>query len=249
MDLQIAAILSLGETALWARIKDDFHLASQLRQLLVLFLAQYALLKVYRMFLYPRLFSPLRHLPGPKNDLPFIGQMGNIISADSPMEPFLTWSATWPEAPLIRYTSLGNQDMLFVNTPEAHKEVLQTHCYAFQKPNLLYRLVGDIIGRGLLFSEGAEHKRQRRILLELFSVPNMRKIFPVFKERSAMMAQWFEDHLDQKKGIFDGGLYSSNSNSPFFFPSIVMMLILSSKSRRLLQPYWPRRCWSYSLGC
>jgi len=206
MDLQIAAVLSLGEAALLARIKDDFQLGTQLRQLSILFIAQYVLLKIYRMVLYPRFFSPLRYLPGPKNDLPFIGQLGNIISADSPMEPFLTWSATWPDAPLIRYKSLGNQEMLLVNTPEAHKEVLQTYCYSFQKPDLLFRLIGDIIGRGLLFAEGAEHKRQRRILLELFSVPNMRKIFPVFKERSAMMAQWFEDHLDKEKGVFDGGL-------------------------------------------
>ncbi len=56
-----------------------------------------------------------------------------------------------------------------MNTLEAYKEVLQTHCYSFKKPDLLYRFVGDIVGRGLLFSEGAEHKRQRRILQGVFT--------------------------------------------------------------------------------
>jgi hypothetical protein len=34
--------------------------------LFALFLSQYLLLKFYRVFLYHRYFSPLRHLPGPK---------------------------------------------------------------------------------------------------------------------------------------------------------------------------------------
>lgn len=51
-----------------------------------------------------------------------------------------------------------------MNTPEAHKEVLQTNCYSFVKPSQLYRLVGDLTGLGLLFSEGDVHKRQRRVL-------------------------------------------------------------------------------------
>lgn len=44
------------------------------------FLGQYITLKIYRIFLYPKYFSPLRHLPGPKvgqllplNSLKFIG--------------------------------------------------------------------------------------------------------------------------------------------------------------------------------
>lgn len=33
---------------------------------IAVFLAQYLVLKLYRIFLYPNFFSPLRHLPGPK---------------------------------------------------------------------------------------------------------------------------------------------------------------------------------------
>jgi hypothetical protein len=42
--------------------------------------------------------------------------------------------------------------------------VLQTSCYAFEKPQWLSRIVGEIAGTGLLFAEGDEHKKQRRLL-------------------------------------------------------------------------------------
>lgn len=37
-----------------------------LKSFLMVLLVQYALLKVYRIILYPNFLSPLRHLPGPK---------------------------------------------------------------------------------------------------------------------------------------------------------------------------------------
>lgn len=33
---------------------------------IAVFLAHYVAIKIYRIFLYPHFFSPLRHLPGPK---------------------------------------------------------------------------------------------------------------------------------------------------------------------------------------
>jgi len=107
----------------------------------------------------------------------------------------------------VRYLSLANEETLLINTPEAHKEVFQTHCYAFQKPDVLFRFIGEIIGRGLLFAEGAEHKRQRRILYELFSMPNLKKLMPVFQEAAAGLAEFMDRELDAEgRGVIDGEL-------------------------------------------
>lgn len=69
MDLLICA----GLTAVELVAADRFW-AEGLRQnsfpglhtALLTFLAQYLTLKFYRIFLYHRYFSPLRHVPGPK---------------------------------------------------------------------------------------------------------------------------------------------------------------------------------------
>ena len=40
--------------------------------------------------------------------------------------------------------------------------------------------MGRILGEGVLFAEGEDHKRQRKILLPAFSPPALRALTPVF---------------------------------------------------------------------
>jgi len=170
MDFQAASVLSLAETLICAFSQGKLHetqLPTQalLSQFLFYFTIQYCILKFYRIILYPRSFSPLRHIPGPTNNFPLIGQFKHIVSSCSPSSVFLEWSARWPNEPFIRYLGPLNKEILLVNTPEAHKEVLMTHCYSFRKPSLFRHLVEDITGPGsLLFSEEHESKRYRKIL-------------------------------------------------------------------------------------
>jgi hypothetical protein len=210
MDLQLAATLSLSEIVVWARLSGtplQTSFSAILCQLLLYFAVQYSILKAYRLLIYPHFVSPLRHLPGPKDGYPILGQFPCILTAPSPNEPFLTWSAKWPQEPFVRYLGLGNEETLMINTPEAHKEVLHTHCYAFKKPDILFRFLGDIIGMGLVFSEGAEHRRQKRILMGLFSVPNLKKIFPVFLEKAGRFTRWLDEGMDEDgRRIVDGKL-------------------------------------------
>lgn len=51
-----------------------------------------------------------------------------------------------------------------MNSLEAHREVMQTKAYSFVKPKFFEKLLGEFLGRGVLFSVGAEHRLQRRFL-------------------------------------------------------------------------------------
>lgn len=82
-----------------------------------------------------------------------------------PSELETRWMKEHPEAPFIRYMSLLNREMLMVNNTRAQKEVLQTKCYSFIKPPYWERVVGEIAGHGILFTEGEEHKKQRKLLV------------------------------------------------------------------------------------
>lgn len=78
MDFQLVVLASVVETVAWASgivgdgqiqaPKLDFTLWSleNLYRFLLLFTAQYAIAKFYRIVIYPHFLSPLRHLPGPK---------------------------------------------------------------------------------------------------------------------------------------------------------------------------------------
>ncbi|KAK0620197.1 cytochrome P450 [Immersiella caudata] len=176
-----------------------------LSSFLFYFAIQYSLRKLYRIFIYPYYISPLRAIPGPTDNQLLIGQFKHIVSAYSPSELFLKWSAQWPDEPFIRYLGPLNQEVLLVNTPEAHKEVLMTHYDSFRKPSLFRHLVEDITGPGsLLFAEEHESRRYRKILSEPFSVPKLKVVFSVFREKAELLASQLDNHMDEcGEGVFD----------------------------------------------
>jgi hypothetical protein len=124
----------------------------------------YLACKVYRLFIYPYYVSPLRHLPGPRDHRFPIGHLLHQYRAGSPNEPYVSWAKTWPDAPFIRYLSVGNKDAPLVNSVAAYRDVTRTKCYSFVKPPFFVRLVKDIIGAGLVFAEGDDHRMQKKVL-------------------------------------------------------------------------------------
>lgn len=127
-----------------------------------------------------------------------LGQELNKFRADSPITLQLDWSRRWPDAPFIRYLSIAGREALVVNSLAAHKAVLQTHVHDFVKPPFFSRLVGEITGTGLLFAEGEDHRHQRKLLAGPFSVPNMRKILPVFQRKGESLSEDFAKLLGDK---------------------------------------------------
>lgn len=71
MDIVACALTSLLGKLAWARLRDLVSNASPASitpsaVFLGLFSFQYSVVKVYRLFVYPYLLTPLRRLPGPK---------------------------------------------------------------------------------------------------------------------------------------------------------------------------------------
>ena len=129
------------------------------------------------------------------------------MTASGPLDLYLEWMRKWPEAPFIRHRSYGNSEVLLVNSLEAHKQVLQTKCYSFVKPAFFRKLLGEIVGKGLLLCEGEEHKRMRRQLAGPFSMPNIRKLLPIFQEKAKDVSKYLESAiLNEAQGIVNSTL-------------------------------------------
>jgi hypothetical protein len=65
MDIVSCAALAVVQGSLAERFRFLGPAGSPLQTTVLLFALQYIALKVYRVFLYHRYFSPLRHVPGP----------------------------------------------------------------------------------------------------------------------------------------------------------------------------------------
>jgi hypothetical protein len=194
MDLKLCALLAIAETLGLDGFKSLGTAISvrTFQTFLILLTGQFIALKAYKTFAYPFIFSPLRHLPGPKvsscvsplhqRNLLWlthtIAKDGNLLmghaikqfTAASPIDLYIEWSRRWPDADFIRYFDIGNQETLLINSLAALKEVFQTKCYSTVKPSLMARLVFEISGRGVLAAEGDEHKKQRRLLASMCAV-------------------------------------------------------------------------------
>ncbi|KAL7949537.1 cytochrome P450 [Trichoderma barbatum] len=148
--------------------------------------------KVGKALIYPFYISGLRHVPGPKDNQLLVGQAIRLLKAAGPNDLYLEWVRKWPDAPFIRHLSFGNSEVLLVNSLEAAREVLQTHAYSFVKPSFFVKLVGEIMGTGILFSVGEQHKQMRRIMAGPLSKPNVRKMLPIFMDKARELSVEFD---------------------------------------------------------
>jgi hypothetical protein len=164
MFLQTCAALSLAELAMLMLMHGVPSMDNIVCSYLVVFSLQYASINLYYTFIFPFYVSSLRYMPGPKDHHFFIGHTLNQFRANGPYELYLSWSRQWPTVPFIRYISFANTETLLVNSLRAHQEVLSTKCYSFVKPPFFARIVGEVTGMGLVFAEGEEHRKQRKIL-------------------------------------------------------------------------------------
>ncbi|KAK6069803.1 Cytochrome P450 709B2 [Seiridium cupressi] len=195
--------------------------------ILIVFILHYFAIKYYRTYLYPKHFSPWRHLPTPQASRSFtaatslrkllltlsqdnqflVGQAIKIFKADTPVSVFVKWMEQNPDAPFIRYLTFGNGEMLLVNSPSAHREVLQANCYSFKKPDRFRRMIKQFAGeKSLAMLEFGEHRQHRKMLAGVFTPANIRRLAPVFAAKAKEMHDLFDQAIashDGKTGIID----------------------------------------------
>jgi hypothetical protein len=73
-------------------------------------------------------------------------------------EPMKKWIRDIPNDGLIRYTYFFNIERVLLTSPKALAEVLVSKNYEFVKPSLFHQTIGRLLGNGILFAEGNEHK-------------------------------------------------------------------------------------------
>lgn len=84
--------------------------------IVVLFLAQVSLYAFYNIVLYPRFFSPIRHLPSPASN-GFWGQTKQVVAEPSG-HPQRKWCAEVPNDGILRY-SVWLRERVLVTSPSA----------------------------------------------------------------------------------------------------------------------------------
>src|SRR5271154_4419615 len=186
----IAASILLLKTAPQFSVRHSYFWTA-----ITIFSFQWLVYAIYAVVIYPRFVSPLRHLPQPtKGNSFFNGQWATITKEPSGM-PMRRWASEIPNDGLIRYLHLFNQERLLLTSPKTLGEVMTTKSYDFVKPEMLRSGIGQILGIGLLFAEGDEHKMQRKNLMPAFNFRHIKELYPIFWSKSQEMVAGIEDEL------------------------------------------------------
>ncbi|TDZ67987.1 Cytochrome P450 monooxygenase FUM15 [Colletotrichum trifolii] len=118
-----------------------------------------------------------------------LGQLVNQFRSGDPREPYASWMREQPNERFIRYLDIGNKEGIVVTKLDAFKEIFQTKADSFQKPEFNIRLIAPIAGAGVAFSNGDEHKSQRRLLSAPFALTNVKKMIPVFQQKANQLCR------------------------------------------------------------
>lgn len=151
----------------------------------------------YNIYLYPRYFSPLRVLPGPK---PTSLLFGNFLEIRDGMNGSvqLEWVKKYGQT--VRYIGFFGSDRIISTDPRILQHIMTTKVYDYPKPTAFLGDIVKVLGNGLVFAEGNDHKRQRKLLNPAFALSNIKSMVPSFYSPSKQMVTALKEEIASQGG-------------------------------------------------
>ncbi|RLN48612.1 hypothetical protein BBJ29_006047 [Phytophthora kernoviae] len=106
--------------------------------------------------------------------LPVLGNSVELVANAARMHDWIAdqFAATDGEAFLVRLP--GKDDMMFIAKPEHLEQVLKTQFDIFPKSEYIHDVFFDMLGDGIVVTNGDQWKRQRNVVVGLFSARALR---------------------------------------------------------------------------
>ncbi|KAM0796362.1 cytochrome P450 [Usnea florida] len=92
----------------------------------------------------------------------------------------LEYTTNTPNEGLLRYTGMLGADRILVTSDVGLHEVLHEKSYLLDKWDVSKRIVGPLLGDGILVAEGDRHKIQKKKLGPAFAPRHIRDLYPIY---------------------------------------------------------------------
>ncbi|GLB37928.1 putative cytochrome p450 [Lyophyllum shimeji] len=136
--------------------------------------------------------TSVAHIAGPEPESFVLGNLSQLAHGQA-AEVELQWLAQYGD--VVRIKGLFGEDRLLISDPKALQYIFQTSGYNFIKQPARRELSRITTGKGLLWAEGDDHKRLRKVMLPGFSGPEAKGYLPVFSAYAAKVAEGWRDIL------------------------------------------------------
>ncbi|KAI0032662.1 cytochrome P450 [Vararia minispora EC-137] len=136
--------------------------------------------------------SPLSNLPGPARGTFLHGNFDSELREPQAVRLLEAWTAKYGRA--IRYHSFFWTHKLLTVDLKAMHHIL-SHGNIYRKSEFVRHGLGSVLGQGLLFVEGSDHKRERKVIAQnpAFGPAQVRKFTETFIEKSLELRDIFLD--------------------------------------------------------
>ncbi|KAK0475531.1 cytochrome P450 [Armillaria novae-zelandiae] len=151
----------------------------------------------------------IANVPGPQWKSWVYGNLPELFKCQAGEMDF-KWQSQYGDIVRIRApfgaSDISLVDRLLVSDPKALQYIYQTSGYKFIKPSGRKELSRLFNGTGILFVEGEDHKRHRKVLLPGFGGPEAKFYVPVFFVHAGkMVSRWKEliSTTDEQSAVID----------------------------------------------
>ena len=172
---------------------------------------------IYRLFIYPTFFDPLRHLPGPKvrllqhrwflakiiqGGLPLLGHA--LEQARRPPSlKYGEWIRDIPNEGLLSLKSVAGRNVLLPTSAQALSQVLVTKSYDFTKDEAVRRVLAYVLGdESLVTGEHDIHRVHRKNMQPMFGHRQIRNLHPLIWTKVVSMMR----HITNESAGNDGNI-------------------------------------------
>ncbi|PFH52187.1 hypothetical protein AMATHDRAFT_74464 [Amanita thiersii Skay4041] len=154
------------------------------------------LLVVYRLYKRWRRIS-IAHVPGPEPVSFLLGNLGEIYQCQA-MEAEFKWQQIYGD--VVRFKASFGEDRLLVSDPKALQYIYQTAGYRFHKQPERREMTRLISGRGILWADGAIHRRHRKVMLPGFGGPEVKAFIPLFSAIASQLTEKWKEIISDGSG-------------------------------------------------
>ncbi|KAI4859500.1 cytochrome P450 [Hypoxylon rubiginosum] len=191
----MAYTLALWTLAVLVDITAVMYFDSQRSMMILFVLGVYAAWRVvYQLVLYPKYFTPLKHLPMPEGRAWLTGNEKGFFK-ERKWDVAGRLYRTIPNDGLIRWYTALSHEVLLVTSPQGLSEVMTQRVNDFDQTPVAKLQAERITGKGIQFMNGDEHKMHRKYLAPIFMPGHIKALIPVFWSKAVELVEEIEKGL------------------------------------------------------
>lgn len=147
----------------------------------------------YRVVLYPRFVSPLRHVPGPPLGGPIVGRMGDILKNEAGIIQ-REWVHEY--GGLVRAVGPMGMERLIVSDADLLKHVMVNASQEYRRDPFSQDVLGILAGYGIFHENGEKHRFLRRALGPAFTVSALSAQTEMLYGPTETLVEMWENQID-----------------------------------------------------